>query len=556
MSFHDISPLLNPPTGLLLLATHSPPKFSSSFTDSCSIRILRVLSPLDIHNSGALRLVSLFERAQLVAQCWRESAQQISIAQLAESEPGSEFNVLESFGSNPGLSNSPPAQTPVLERSVSSFISNLSSLRRKRPTRLSKSPSHRAFDAVVNFIPSSLPEKLMLKAAILVTTLSHQFLATPITKHPTLPPNRRHSLMFKSTRPLPRVRRWSVWSRSLKISVLDTAVQSAQVSPTLHGFASESGKAHLIHVLPDIYSTPISVRRDKTPLKPRLVQKIEQFLLNFSYQLSHTLRLPEPPPLSRPGSFASISSYSSLSSQSSTYSSLRLSLASSVDGDEMERPVPYLLSTKILAHVLKVQDLSSEGHININIAGLILYGALDPEFHNTKTSTSEDGISRYSTLLDGLMVDVDTPRAWIGSIGDVRISAGTRATSSDGLDDSDGYFADVSLDTMQPAGSSVPMLVVTPSDQVGTSRNVSATPVATGLPTPSESSKHNGSSSLSRDADEDCTYRRKRASSAATVPRIASKFTVPAPPLPTGPSRTLIDRKTLLARLKFWKTAS
>src|ERR1700733_13478004 len=50
---------------LLILATHTPPPIP--INPACAIIILHLPAPLAVHDNGALRLVSLLERAQSVA---------------------------------------------------------------------------------------------------------------------------------------------------------------------------------------------------------------------------------------------------------------------------------------------------------------------------------------------------------------------------------------------------------------------------------------------------------------------------------------------------------
>ncbi|KAF8903308.1 hypothetical protein CPB84DRAFT_1746255 [Gymnopilus junonius] len=280
----DILPLLVSPhltLSLVLIATHAPAALAipAPPQPGPAVRVLRLSSPLNIHDAGALRLVNLLERAQRVANLWRHSMISSKgkgpaggsqrIIQLAQDGPDGEFTVIEPFpfavaddhsqktaleirshqskktsdqilkashiypSPTPSIesvsdssipTNSMPKKTAPPPRSRFSLLSlskspSTSSLRdsasqspnfrnrklHRSPTALSQlvkesaqsletqqflfasSNTHsgpaqhtRTFDAVINFLPASgLPDKALLKCAILVTTLSAQYLALP-----------------------------------------------------------------------------------------------------------------------------------------------------------------------------------------------------------------------------------------------------------------------------------------------------------------------------------------------------------------------------------------
>ena len=190
-----------------------------------NVCILHLSSPLAVHDNGALRLVKLLERAHRVAGRWREATQNSSsllsahrFVQLAECRDTGEFTVVEPFlfidryGKTVQSLCSPLPPTTVQPRKFrlsshslfspkgSPFASTTSlptsptssgivqrKIRRSsvaQPSPYSLSPpiqqdELRAFDALLNFLPSGVPDKALLKQAILVTTLSAQYLAVP-----------------------------------------------------------------------------------------------------------------------------------------------------------------------------------------------------------------------------------------------------------------------------------------------------------------------------------------------------------------------------------------
>ncbi|KAH9478368.1 hypothetical protein JR316_0008822 [Psilocybe cubensis] len=238
----DLAPLLNSPllaTSLVLIATHTPvPLPPDAQHRGPAIRILRLAAPLHVHDTGALRLVGLFERAQRVAAAWRNTLSPPRILHLAE-DPMGEFTPTappDAEGRYPSpapsissakrttaeaiknrlsllsesLSLSLPGSTASSRRnsvvSIASSESNsTTSSQNGRPRSImaatlsqltqslanytttpasvpasASAAQQRAFDAIVNFLPGgNVPEKALFKHAILLTTLSAQYLALP-----------------------------------------------------------------------------------------------------------------------------------------------------------------------------------------------------------------------------------------------------------------------------------------------------------------------------------------------------------------------------------------
>ncbi|KAF9051331.1 hypothetical protein BJ165DRAFT_1400864 [Panaeolus papilionaceus] len=275
-SYQDLSPLLTSPhlaTSLLLIASHVPPPIPPlpPSLPGPAIRILRLASPLNAHDSGALRLLW-----RMSSRASGDSPLHVRIIQLAEEGVGGEFSVVEEFVfadadakrrqegvtppplsspergsqsypspapsiassastrhssynlslrfpffSSPATSRTPSPSTSTSSLRLSSALSSSTSLtstgygnpklkrtqsalrvlmkqqQHEQERALYGGASHgamngvrngngggmngfRGFDALVNFLPGGgVPDKALLKHAILVTTLSAQYLAPP-----------------------------------------------------------------------------------------------------------------------------------------------------------------------------------------------------------------------------------------------------------------------------------------------------------------------------------------------------------------------------------------
>jgi hypothetical protein len=126
-------------------------------------------------------------------------------------------------------------------------------------------PSQRPFDGLVNYLPTGISDKSLLKHVILVTTITRPFLvaATPpspsFVQRPTY--SGRNSTF--TLRPLYLMSTPPGSTESLNTVLTDSP--ASQGSPT---------KAHLVHVLP---------ARPRNFVANRLVDSIETFLLSFSF---------------------------------------------------------------------------------------------------------------------------------------------------------------------------------------------------------------------------------------------------------------------------------
>ncbi|KAF8068838.1 hypothetical protein FPV67DRAFT_1760975 [Lyophyllum atratum] len=350
---------------LIIIATSTPPPVPNSpHAHGPAIIILHLPAPLDIHDSGAVRLVSLLDRAQRVAHSWRTATlPQRHIQQFAELYPGGEFTISEdpelAVSHNPVLprktSSSPLASDADDSASLSSSSTASTSSSFRRPL---KSPKHKSskqnqaqFSALINFLPPSLPDKALLKHAILVTTLSAPFLASPtstpsfspyqrsISKRPSIfsslsltsvasqiqsqnPRRSRLSSLFSSA-PAPSSSGPTPTPPSAYSS--PPSLWAASRAPSVESLALTAKHPHLVHVLPysaasassslatlvpphphrsttaPVHLTPHAALPNKRQSlvpggagthKSKLVQSIEQFLLSFAYPPSASASSP------------------------------------------------------------------------------------------------------------------------------------------------------------------------------------------------------------------------------------------------------------------------
>jgi hypothetical protein len=122
-------------------------------------------------------------------------------------------------------------------------------------------PSQRPFDGLVNYLPSGISDKSLLKHVILVTTITRPFLV------PVASPSIARSTSSRRNSPLMR-RSLYLLSTPGSTESLNTVLSD---SPASQG--SPTTRAHLVHVLPS---------RPRSFVANRLVDSIETFLLSFS----------------------------------------------------------------------------------------------------------------------------------------------------------------------------------------------------------------------------------------------------------------------------------
>ena len=243
-----------------------------------AVRILHLTEPLGLEQAGAIRFVNILEWAERVARVWRKVGG-IGVRELAESDqdgfgaltPPPKFLGLGMLSkSNP---SSPVSSTAShIDSADSSSSLGRGSFFKKRSSRSerplpSPDPSQRPFDVLVNFLPSNISDKSLLKQAILVTTISRPFLVAatpPSLSPPTCPSTPKRASIF---------RRMSIYSMPPTPPLGSRDSLNSLVTGTPFS-QSPQIKARLVHLLPP---------RPRNSVANRVVQSIESFLLSFSF---------------------------------------------------------------------------------------------------------------------------------------------------------------------------------------------------------------------------------------------------------------------------------
>ena len=481
--------------------------------------------------------------------------------QLAQPSSNGDFSIIESVSyahptdksaarrhSSPPLSSSESVSSSKWQTSWSLY----KNLHRTKSLKVldDKVP----FDAIINFLPYGLPDKVLLKHAILVTTLSAQFILPPTymstkvdlktyashspTNRPSIssPSYSSSSTSFPSSGstpdtspcPSPPPRRFSklVTSKARnRLSFLfhDTPPPPPEVSDINQNVeASQKVKnAHLVHVLPkgwspengaefhrgDGYaSSSSSLSRSGGPshspgqtggtCKPKLVQSIEQFLLSFAYPLGSLVS----------GQFSSSAGSSSLNP--STYEKEHSLLHASNTLPSMSnltsintplKPVPYLLAPGVFGSRILESRCPVLDEVDPE------QGRDQPEDTqgdaniNIYTDQGATELTIGEIILFGAL-DFDHTRpgtgpgngkAWIGNAGDVVVAGGSP--------DPDSSPRKVGMGK----GKGREVAVVNTEMMKTTMRNVY------GLPTPPESSSSNNSvEGVEEQAEEIIEYAR------------------------------------------------
>ena len=443
----DIVPLTTSPhlsNSLIILATHTPPPIP--INPACAIIILHLPAPLAVHDNGALRLVSLLERAQRVAHTWLSTNRTTRILQLAEQQPGGEFTRHEAI-ELASFPQPPPKSSPLNPNEKSSVNSPVHfSVTTKKHVK--QAP---LFTALLNFLPPTLPDKVLLKHAVLVTTLSASFLAppTPLSTSPydTHPKHSRRSI-FTPSKSTPNLTVPPSSKRSpLSFFFNSTSASSSPLTSTAPSVESLSPKAkqkqkyqdpapqnskpHIIHVLPYSAFFPPSASRPSSagsvpnnntlhpnshslhpnrrasamaparpypkqkPRKTKLVQSLEQFLLSHAYPLSMPPHPIPSPASSRPTSMCSTYSMSTTVGPGAAFL---------IDGAGEGRGavVPFVVPPGVLGCV-------SHSH-GMSVGEMVVLGALDRVAAGEAQAQGE-----------GEGGEGKWPRAWIGDGGDVAV---------------------------------------------------------------------------------------------------------------------------------------
>lgn len=250
--------------------SHRPPPIPSKVQPT--VRVLRLAEPLALERAGAVRFVNVLEWAERVARTWRKVGG-IGVREVAEydQEEFGTFILPQNFTQECSKTGSPPTVTST---SPARQIFSLDRLRlpgrrgrRSEELLPPPDPTQRPFDGLVNYLPSGISDKSLLKHVILVTTITRPFLiaATPLSPSIIRPTYSGRNSTF-TLKPL------YLMSPSGSTESVNTVLTD---SPTSQGVPS---KAHLVHVLP---------ARPRNFVANRLVDSIETFLLSFS--LSPTL---------------------------------------------------------------------------------------------------------------------------------------------------------------------------------------------------------------------------------------------------------------------------
>ena len=273
----DVAPLLNSERlafSLLIFVSHRPPHIPSKVQPT--VRVLRLVEPLALERAGAVRFVNVLEWAERVARTWRKVGG-IGVREVAEYDQGDfgTFTLPQNFTQQCSESGAPPAAMSISHvHPSSSPARSIFSLDRLRlPGRRGRrfeeflpppDPSQRPFDGLVNYLPSGISDKSLLKHVILVTTITRPFLAAAAPPSPSFvrrPTYSRRNSTF-TLRPLYLMSTPPGSTESFNTVLTDSP--ASQGSPT---------KAHLVHVLP---------ARPRNFVANRLVDSIETFLLSFS----------------------------------------------------------------------------------------------------------------------------------------------------------------------------------------------------------------------------------------------------------------------------------
>jgi hypothetical protein len=227
-----------------------------------------------VEQTGAVRFVNILEWAERVARIWRNVGG-IGVKELAECDQEG----LGALTPPPSLlhqlskSNLPSSVSLKGDSTVSSIPTTFSTGKfhflKKRGRHSERplpapDPSQRPFDALINFLPSGISDKALLKQAILVTTISRPFLvaATPSSCPRPSAVSRNLLSMLSSVYKMPPTPPLGS-EDSLKSPV--TSSTFSQGPPI---------KPHLVHLLPP---------RPRDSTANRVLQSIEAFLLSFSF---------------------------------------------------------------------------------------------------------------------------------------------------------------------------------------------------------------------------------------------------------------------------------
>lgn len=329
-------------SSLLILATHQPPDISASYPD---VHILRLSDAPAIEDAGAVRFVNILECAERIGRVWRKAGghgiyesleADIDITSGSASLPPPNVFRFVSDNTVPQPSNNEPAASsrpPNRLRHRTMSINLKSSGVPLPPADVFQRP----FDSILNFLPTGVSDKALLKQSILVTTISRPFLTAMSSPLP----------YYASPGSVPDagVRRWRK-GKSLDLAYSAPATPSSRSRaslfsgvhtpsnslPNMGSLMHPPRRAHLVHLIPPTRQPTIS--------RVKLMKGMESFLCSFAY-----------PSLPQMGQ---------------------------ADSAGVERAAPFLMHPYALRTVVRYAASSSEDvKLEWTIAELLLSGALD-----------------------------------------------------------------------------------------------------------------------------------------------------------------------------------
>lgn len=299
-------------------------------------------------------------------------------------------------------------------------------------------PTQRPFDAIVNFLPHDLPEKAMLKHAILVTTISRPFLVAAVPasiaaslSSPTLLgspiPGANPTGGSGQSTPKGTERRKSVLKRPQMFSMYsmpptpplssgDSLNSLQQPQNSIPAYVNN--KAHLVHLLP-------SSKGSKANGGQKIAQSIESFLLSFSY-----------PAGSGGGTGAGNAPGFAIGSGSGIGMG-QGGMGSGTGGDGMEHAKAYLTDTSAFREVVNTQVanaglspgavVAGDGNLRWTVANLVLSGCLDVDEEWTREREQRKAAAEGNGAVGGFLAKQEVrmmkkQRAWVGGAAEIIIS--------------------------------------------------------------------------------------------------------------------------------------
>lgn len=165
-SYKDLTPILlsgQYAHSLVIIAARDPPEIPNLVIPA--LRILHLSKPLSTENDDTTRLVSILTWAERVASDWRKHGGS-GIYELSEND---EDETLPS-GKRSG---------PTVLR-----VGRYSARRHSMPVNMPSSTlpdGKRPFDVLINFLPNQLPDNVLLRHTIFITTISRPFFRSSTT---------------------------------------------------------------------------------------------------------------------------------------------------------------------------------------------------------------------------------------------------------------------------------------------------------------------------------------------------------------------------------------